>query len=429
MLIEFSVSNYLSIQSRQTLSLAAPDSARGGGDYWIETRLPGVKARKFLKTAAVFGGNGAGKSNLANALMFMIEKVNAGEAAEELGATYEPFFHGGASRKRPSEFDIQFVAEGKRYQYGFLYDPPRIAGEWLCVFPEGEKVELFTRGRNKKELKIPPWLRKAGLSAGNFDPEVLLLTMALESDIEELRDVCEWFECAVKTLDCSDEDIRHNLATNLLGHTPEYCEPIARIMEAFGLGIGSLDVEYRKDGATETAREILRESKIPPQIKSLDEAIKEFEFFRCLFKLSNAGGRPVWVTSSSLSRGTLKVFDLLVGMIYIVNQGGVLVIDDLEDHLEPGLARLLAGLMSDPGFNVTNAQFIVTTRNPVLWEDGTLDRDQVIVAKKDSKGRTLLEPLGGGGSPIEAGTHPGGLRAVKREGPEPESRPLFSLDP
>ena len=64
MILEFSVANYLSFKDKVTFSMIA-NSSKGLDDNYIM-----LNEKKVLKTAAIYGGNASGKSNL-----FKIKKL------------------------------------------------------------------------------------------------------------------------------------------------------------------------------------------------------------------------------------------------------------------------------------------------------------------------------------------------------------------
>ena len=129
MLIEFSVSNFRSIRETLTLSTVA-------SKYYTdldETNCcasPVIGLPNLLKAAVVYGPNAAGKSNLFKALHFMQAFVLHSHAHTE-GARINvtPFALDETARDKPSEFEIFFVGEGVRYQFGFTVNQERIVKE------------------------------------------------------------------------------------------------------------------------------------------------------------------------------------------------------------------------------------------------------------------------------------------------------------
>src|ERR1700734_3199927 len=64
MLLQFAVENYLSFRERAVLSMLADERVPHEPGQVLE----GPDGRKVLRAAAVYGANGAGKSNLVKAL-------------------------------------------------------------------------------------------------------------------------------------------------------------------------------------------------------------------------------------------------------------------------------------------------------------------------------------------------------------------------
>ena len=74
MMIEFSVTNFRSIKETQTLSMVAAN--------WMQKDHPentfcikDTKLSRLLKSAAIYGANAAGKTNLIRAMSFMVDFV------------------------------------------------------------------------------------------------------------------------------------------------------------------------------------------------------------------------------------------------------------------------------------------------------------------------------------------------------------------
>ncbi|EOG8757970.1 ATP/GTP-binding protein [Cronobacter sakazakii] len=115
MLIEFSVQNYKSISERQTLSLvASKQNELCNNTFSIEE----PKVLKLLKSAVIYGPNAAGKSNIIKAITtvaeIIVRSAVGGKSGDKLAVT--PFKLNSKSITQPSEFEINFISEGVRYQ-------------------------------------------------------------------------------------------------------------------------------------------------------------------------------------------------------------------------------------------------------------------------------------------------------------------------
>ncbi len=129
MLIDFRVQNYLSFKDSQTLSLIAGNNT----DLPDNLMSPDNRRKpRLLKSAAVFGANASGKSNLISALYLMKTLVTETfKPGEPLPVT--PFRLSQESRESPTEFEVTFAADGVVYQYGFSASPAQIFEDILSV--------------------------------------------------------------------------------------------------------------------------------------------------------------------------------------------------------------------------------------------------------------------------------------------------------
>src|SRR4029077_19866638 len=117
MLIEFKVANFRSFRACQTLSMVASSLSEHTDTNTFDPKLAGFS--RFLRTSVIYGPNAAGKTNLLRALQFMQSLViNSATAKPGSAPPYTPFLFAKSSRAAPSQFQITFVQEGVRYEYG-----------------------------------------------------------------------------------------------------------------------------------------------------------------------------------------------------------------------------------------------------------------------------------------------------------------------
>lgn len=149
MLVEMSVANFRSIKDRQTLSLV-----RNSGDELLRSNTfeaSSVKPIKLLRSAVVYGANASGKSNFLQAIQVMdrfVRKSSGFQRGDDIPVV--PFKLCPATRELPTEFEVVFIADGVRYQYGFSATTERVHEEWLFAFPKGHSQEWISRSWNSK---------------------------------------------------------------------------------------------------------------------------------------------------------------------------------------------------------------------------------------------------------------------------------------
>jgi len=97
-------------------------------------------------SSVIYGPNASGKSNLIRALHFMKNFIlTSAQGQEGHAIVASPFSFSRASLSQPSEFEVIFIAEGVRYQYGFSVSLERVEHEWQLAYPQGRVQRWFER--------------------------------------------------------------------------------------------------------------------------------------------------------------------------------------------------------------------------------------------------------------------------------------------
>ena len=82
---------------------------------------------------------------------------------------------------------------------------------------------------------------------------------------------------------------------------------------------------------------------------------------------------------------------ILPAVFEILDVGGVLFIDEIENGLHPNLVKLLVGLFNSNETNPQNAQLVCTTHDTLLLNN--VRRDQVWFTDKNQYGETQINRL------------------------------------
>ena len=183
---------------REVLSLVASTDRILLDTHALETGLKA--APHLLKSAAVYGANASGKSNLIMALQYM-RGVVLESAALQPGQTFDrrhPFRLDTTSSSLPTEFEVTFILDGVRYQYGFAMNSQRIVGERLLVFKAFKPQRWFERHFAAESVKdvyeFGTGLKGAkNLWEGATRPNALFLSTAVQLNSDVLRPVFDWF--------------------------------------------------------------------------------------------------------------------------------------------------------------------------------------------------------------------------------------------
>ncbi len=137
MLVKFTVANFRSIAEPVTFSMEADKDS----DYAIATGASA--APRLLRTAAIYGANGSGKSNLLGAFstvqtLIMGDVVSRPDPDEGLLGYYCPFQFDEELRRGPTSFDVVFLTsdgsgDDALFNYRISYNAERIIEERLFV--------------------------------------------------------------------------------------------------------------------------------------------------------------------------------------------------------------------------------------------------------------------------------------------------------
>ncbi len=134
MLIRFEVSNFRSILSTAELSMVATDRDR------MEARRADFLGESLLAVAAIFGPNASGKSNVIAALAWPRDAVQYSLRSWDHEIPIEPFAFGSGST-RPSEFVVESLIDGVRFEYVLELDRKKVHYEGLFHYPEKNVAE------------------------------------------------------------------------------------------------------------------------------------------------------------------------------------------------------------------------------------------------------------------------------------------------
>jgi AAA15 family ATPase/GTPase len=163
-LIEFSVANYRSFQTETVLSMVASKKKSRERELDLQATFEVEQlGTRLLKCAAIYGANGAGKSNLFKALGFMKEFVSRSANADDIDAEIDTtsFALNVSSTSEPSKFKVIFLVAETTYEYGFSVNRSNVVDEWLLSKPKGalRSSELFLR--NGDTFKIHKEFKEA----------------------------------------------------------------------------------------------------------------------------------------------------------------------------------------------------------------------------------------------------------------------------
>jgi len=404
MLIEFSVSNFRSIREKQTLSMVASSRDDSLPENLIRVSLPGLSNTAFLKTVVLYGANASGKSNLLKAIDFMDGLVEHSATRLKPGEPidFEPFRFDTDSANKPSEFEMMFVAEGIRYQYGLSVDRTRVHQEWLYAYPNGVAQRWFERsleadGTYSWEFSQKHFKGSREVLTRQTRDNALFLSTAAQFNHEQLLPAYGWFRNRLLNLDLSKSSKSALLFTeSFMRDHRDRRSSVLRLLENADLGISDI---VQKEEEFDLGPNWMNLPPNLPELKrivtrhkgegELKAKLQSTEF------LHRVPGRDEAVVfdSRSESAGTLRYFAVLGPWLDVFQNGKTLVVDELGANIHPLLVRALLKTAQSERENPYGAQVILTTHDVTLLDREIFRRDQVWFTEKDANAATRLYPL------------------------------------
>jgi len=392
MLIEFSVTNYRSFLTTQSLTLTANSAIELQEENSFVSLVSNLP--RLLRSSVVYGPNAAGKSNLIQAISFMkgfvLSSAKESQEGEKIDTT--PFLFNQQSRQNPSEFEVLFIQDGIRYQYGFAVKSERVTGEWLFAYPGGRAQKWFERNYNPETKKNiwyfgPKFTGRRKVWQEATRNNALFLSTAIQLNNEQLKPVFNWFDHKLHVID-QGENISPGFSAGEC-EEEEKKKKILKFMNAANLSITDIFLK-KKEFSTKDLPDEMPQNLKEKISKELDGKKLTSLFFT---HPSSDTGEDVVLEFDEESAGTRKLFALAGPWLDVLGNGLVLFVDELDASLHPLLVRFLLNLLHNPETNRHNAQLVFTTHDTTVLDQTLMRRDQVWFVEKDAENATCLYPL------------------------------------
>ena len=367
MILEFSVKNFLSFKEKVTFSMIA-NSNKELNDNYVE-----IGGNKVLKSAAIYGANASGKSNLFKILTLVVLMLRSSNSVDiNAKLPLIPFKLDKGSVNKPSEFEIKFILDETRYVYGFIADKDKIYDEYLYYYPNGRETKIFDRTNineysyTQKDEKI---LRE--IETKNAQNKFFLAT-ATNWNFDKTKAAYNFLTNGIGT--CNNLEILKNMAYKMYETNPDYLKDFAIDF----LQKADFNIEDYQISQIDVPGEFL--TAIPEFItKTLPDNPKAYQV---LFKHKNSDN---YLSIDEESLGTQMIFAFIPFLADSLKNKKVLIIDELDKSLHPFLVQYIVEIFNDAEINKNGSQLIFNTHDTNLLDLNILRRDQIWFTEKNSE--------------------------------------------
>ncbi len=382
MIIEFSLANFRSFHSEQTISFRATGLTSDADD---ENILDMGERNRLLKIIGVYGANASGKSNLIRGLSFMQEMVESSlESESVIGWGFRPFQLVPDFEKKDGYFQIVLLLKGKKYRYGFTIGSDQmVQSEWL--FGPAIKNETYYFKRKYDQIDINGEFFSEGLNLpmDKLRKQTLFLTF-ITSYNGAISTLIKDFIAEKVFIDSSQVSLRKINRFNVgEGRNRDLTDQLINAGQKNvvldwlrGAGLNFTDVSLRKIDLT-----------------------KNFSYnqIKLKKKVYNDKGEVADSTEMDLdddeSEGTQKFYSYIGDIHETFKNGGVFVADEIDSNFHPSLLRQLICLFQDSDINPKGAQLFFTSHNTSLMNPDYMRRDQFYFTEKTVSDETRAYSL------------------------------------
>lgn len=379
MLIQFRFKNFKSFRDDTILDLSATKITEHSD------RVISAGYDKLLPTAAIFGANASGKSNVIEAFRYMttyvIEFFSYGgdpndRKTKNKKLKYTPFLFDSASKDAESSFEVYFMGTEERgyksYNYGFTLNQDGVIEEWLNSKAKTarEYKQVFYRNGNELDLSGLP-TKSQELIRISLNKEALIVSLGAKLKVTKLKSIRDWFYNTNFTNfgNPYENVFLSSLIPDGFAENKSVQDKVVAYFSSFDSSIIGFHTEVLK-GEDE------------------DHRHAKIDAIHCM-----VNGGTASIPLEEESDGTLKMFALYPALQDTLENGGVLFVDELNARLHPLLVRSFLITFLNPEINSKHAQLVFTTHDSWQLSNNLLRRDEIWFTEKDDSGVSALYSL------------------------------------
>lgn len=394
MLVDFTVENYRSIKEPVTLSaVAQKQSTRQSSQSSQRKRVksdreiaPGYPVEgwdmELLPVLAIFGANASGKSNVIQALDYLLLLMAHGNQETVKMqrifkyAKLDPFKLDSNSIQQPTRFELRTIFDNAIYTYSLVINQNHIISENLdyALSTTKRSRRLFHRQWDANQKKFI-W-KIGGDFAGphnqlqqSIRENELFISTLIKLKVDIIESLLDWLIGSWRGIDLGSEDFYLELITILQDHNfplfNEIFQQALEIVKKFDTGLSGIKMNKSEEGLG---------YKIYALHKTID------------------GKETIWSFDEE-SLGTQRLFGLAFRIVLSLKRSSLIIVDELGTNIHPNIARNIIRMFQNQKTNPGCAQLILTSHDNTLQRNNLLRRDQIWFTQKRRDHSTDLYPL------------------------------------
>lgn len=352
------------------------------------------------KVSYIYGANGSGKTFFCKVFreiqrmvvlspLFMMKKLPIKDLfpSEDLLKPMPKFAFDIAYKDLPTTLGIDIIIDEITYHYEFSVFNQMVVYELLTKkYRRTEKI-LERTSPSFEDIILKSELKSFEDNKHVVKKEALCLAMAAMLN----NDLADTIVNAIKEINVVNMTYPRLDPTEIEAFSEERIKKYVKVLKKADPTIREMHINYKEE---EVARQKIEsddfENREIIQKKTTVGVKTEHALYYYGLEIKSGTDQIEFFKDESL--GTIKLFTALPYLFDILEKGGVLVLDEIENGLHLSLVKEIISLFINEKTNPHNAQLICTTHQPLLVSND-VKKDQVWVISKDKFGKSFLKRL------------------------------------
>ena len=377
MLLQFTVSNYGSIRNEVLFSLV-PSADKEHPENLVEKG--GFKANAI---AAIYGANASGKSTLFRAMTSAINYIrtsNLYQVGQSIPVV--PFKFCDHPEENTTKFEFTFVAEdGMKYVYGFSATVKAVSEEYLYRYKTAWPSMVFERQGDNYKFSRADKAALSPLTRMNTSNKLFLST-ATQWNAEQTMIPYKWFAEKIDTQTSMENLDAHALEEYRINKEDNTAFLVKLMSQAdiniTDVTVNTKEIKQQTTGGLLIDGLVINNQIIRPQTNYQVEITTGHS-------ITDEKGKTkrYELSLNEESTGSIQLFYFAPFLKRTLENGKVLVIDEIDRSLHPFIVKFLISMFRNREMNQHGAQLIFTTHDTTLLSLDTFRRDEVYFTEKD----------------------------------------------
>ncbi len=397
MLLRLIIKNFLSFDDEVQFDMF-PNMKRTQMSNHVYTNLCDVP---LLKQAAIYGQNGAGKSNLVKAMEFIRAFALEKDFVKHIEIDKYFYLLKDNVENAPISLSVEFEYNKRFYFYEIEIGTKNVVKEGLYEsFPKVGKLDLIYE---RKNIEVT-FAKEVDSTIVDATKKLLVRNpmsslMALNSEFPIVTDdrcglAAKWFKSKLEII-----GVHSFLPTliDLLRDNKPMMEFVKGLVHCLGVGVNAMSLQ-ESDFDSWAKQHIAIAKNLPDnmdKVKSMSLSANSApvlsinvkdgirKVYQLIFDNVGKNGYIGQLDTSMQSDGTIRALTLLPALYYACKQGKTVVVDEINCCLSPTMVKGIVEYFAKT--EGTNGQLIFTTHdNQLLDEKNILRSDEIwFVDKRD----------------------------------------------